>query len=174
MSQECSIDADADLGNNPNTAFAEGYQRALRLLARREHGVTELTRKLCQKGVAAEVAAAVTEALVARNYLSDSRYVQSFTRQRAAQGSGPLKITAELRQHGIAATLITTALQDAAYDWYALARACYQQRYRSEATEAAIDWRERGKRQRFLQGRGFDYQQICYAMEREGTRVDDD
>ena len=72
---------------------------AMDLLARREHGRAELTRKLRQRGAPAELIEAALERLADEGLLSESRYIESFIRGRASSGYGPLRIREELTRH---------------------------------------------------------------------------
>lgn len=128
-------------------------ERALGLLARREHSARELKRKLQQKGVAAEEAGDVVGDMGERNYQSDERFAASLVRRRALDGYGPLRIRAELATHGIVREAASAALDTAEIDWIAIARRVFASKFRG--TEAA-DYKERQKRAGWLGARGFD------------------
>lgn len=81
------------------------------LLARREHGRAELTRKLRQRGAPAELIEAALERLADEGLLSESRYIESFIRGRASSGYGPLRIREELTQRGLPRGEVEQALQ---------------------------------------------------------------
>src|SRR3990167_2544794 len=74
---------------------------AMDLLARREHGRVELTRKLRQRGAPVELIDAALERLVQEGLLSEARYLESFVGYRARAGYGPLRIREELIQRGL-------------------------------------------------------------------------
>ncbi|AGA33124.1 Regulatory protein RecX [Thioalkalivibrio nitratireducens DSM 14787] len=103
--------------DDPDDAHAAG----LRLLARREHGVLELARKLRQRGFTAEAADAGVERLVAEGLLSERRFAEALARHRMAQGYGESRIRAELAQHGIEAADIGHAIGELEVDWVARA-----------------------------------------------------
>jgi regulatory protein len=137
--------------------------RALRLLARREHGARELEYKLGQRGIAAEQAAAVVEELARVGWQSDERYVRSLVRSRVAQGFGPLRITAELEGAGVADALIRESLAATETDWKALAIEIHARKF-GRAPKNGADWQ---KQYRHLAGRGFDSEQIYAALKNE-------
>lgn len=137
--------------------------RALRLLARREHGARELEYKLAARGIAGERAAEVVEELARSGWQSDSRYVSSLVRQRVDQGYGPLRIEAELEAAGVAQALIHEALADCGADWKALAIAIQERKF-GEPPRSAAEWQ---KQFRHLAGRGFDAGQIRAALKGE-------
>ena len=75
---------------------------AMDLLARREHGRVELTRKLRQRGACPEMIDIALDRLTEEGLLSESRYLESYIRYRARSGYGPLRIREELNQRGLA------------------------------------------------------------------------
>lgn len=130
-----------------------GYERGLSLLARREHSVRELERKLAAKGHAPAEAGAAVEQLRERHYQDDDRFAASLARRRAAQGYGPRRIQAELKSHGLADAAIRVAMAALEVDWAALASDQLRRRHGSRAT---ADPAERAARAAFLLRRGFD------------------
>ena len=75
---------------------------AMDLLARREHGRVELTRKLRSRGAADELIEAALDRLAEEGLLSEARYLEAFVSYRARSGYGPLRIREELTQRGLA------------------------------------------------------------------------
>ncbi len=143
----------------------DAYAAAVALLARREHSVRELERKLGAKGASPEAVAAALERLIAERLQSDERYTEAYLRQRSNRGYGPLRIAAELRERGIGDGMIAAELRRAAeedgLDWYELAVAAYGKKFGGRPID---DIKERAKRQRFLQYRGFEHEQIAAAI----------
>lgn len=139
---------------------AQARERALRLLARREHSARELTSKLRQRGAEPEIAEAAVARLEDSGIQSDQRYTEARVRQRAGQGYGPLRIRAELAQAGIDREAAETALQEQAADWAAQARALVQRRF----PKAGEDRNEALRAWRWLAGRGFDGGAIRAAL----------
>jgi regulatory protein len=137
--------------------------RALRLLARREHSARELRYKLEQRGVEPETAANVVDELGRSGWQSDARYVESFVRNRVAQGYGPLRIEAELAAAGVARDLVRGSLDAVAVDWKQLAVDVRERKF-GAAPAAAAEWQ---KQYRHLAGRGFDSAQIRAALRDE-------
>jgi regulatory protein len=134
---------------------------ALRALARKEHGATELQRKLEQKGFPADQVGQLVASLQREGLLNDHRYVESFIRQHAQRGQGPARIRAELRMQGIDPALIGRALAAADVDWAQLACEVRRKRFGAAIPRTAA---ERAKQGRFLQYRGFDSEQIRAAF----------
>ena len=94
---------------------------------------------------------------------SDQRYLEDFVRSRLLKGSGPLKIAHELRTRGIDEGALDSYLSTQNIDWLDVATATYQKKYRNN-TE--MDARERAKRVRFMQSKGFPSDIIFRLFER--------
>jgi regulatory protein len=129
-------------------------------LARREHGVLELSGKLITRGFDAEPVEAVVSDLIADGLLSDSRFAEAFVHSRFQKGSGPQKIHAELRQRGIDDDLISASLESVSEQWLQRVREVREKKYGPQLPQ---DFRERNRQMRFLQQRGFTSGQI-YAV----------
>lgn len=140
------------------------YDKALGLLARREHSARELKTKLALRGHAADEAGAAIERLKGQQYQSDDRFAASLARRRAAQGYGPRRIEAELKSHALGDAAIRAALTGVDSDWAVSASA---QLHRHYGAGAPVDPAERAKRAAFLLRRGFDA-----ATVRAVTRAD--
>lgn len=130
---------------------------AMDLLARREHGRVELTRKLRQRGAAQELIDSALDRLAEEGLLSETRYLDSFVGSKARSGFGPLRIREELAQRGLPRAAIEQALAAADVDWSAQLRELWQRKF---AGELPVDARERAKQGRFLAYRGFSQEQI--------------
>lgn len=140
---------------------ADPRERAIALLARREHSRRELAAKLSRKGFAAETVEPCLDELAAEGLLSDARYAESYTRARAAKGYGPRRIAAELGERGVEAGLAEQALAEAETDWERLAAEVRRKRF---GDRVPADFKERARQMRFLQYRGFSGEQIRRAV----------
>ncbi len=125
-------------------------QRAVALLARREHSRAELAQKLVAHGTPDEIAA-VLDQLQSVKLLSDERFAAAFVRSRSERfGAGRLR--QELRQRGVATELVEHELAaEELPSELDRARAVWQRKFES----APADAKEWAKQARFLQGRGF-------------------
>lgn len=133
--------------------------RALRALGRREHSARELEAKLAAQGFE-EAAPKVVEELQRAGWQSDERYAELLVRSRVAQGYGRLRIEAELASRGVADAAIRAALAQAQCDWAALAAEIRTRKFGAGPQSLS----ERQKQYRFLAGRGFEAQQIDFAL----------
>lgn len=134
---------------------------AVRMLARREHSVDELRRKLRAKGYAAATIEPVIEKLAGKRLINDQRFTSGFVHQHARRGQGPVRIRALLRQQGIPDAQIEEEVRGAEVDWQRLAA---EVRRRKFGVAAPRNLSERAKQSRFLQYRGFDAEQIRAAF----------
>jgi regulatory protein len=142
---------------------------AVRLLARREHSVEELRRKLLTKGYLPETLEPVIQKLAGKRLVSDERFISTFVHHHARRGQGPVRIRAELRQQGIADSQVEEALRSADFDWVQLAREVRRRKFGAAAPRSLG---ERAKQARFLQYRGFDAEQLRAALREESGEAD--
>ena len=89
---------------------------AMDLLARREHGRVELTRKLRSRGAADELIDAALDRLAQEGLLSEARYLEAFVSYKARAGYGPLRIREELTQRGLSRGDVEQAFHSSEYD----------------------------------------------------------
>jgi regulatory protein len=129
-------------------------ERALRLLARREHARVELSRKLAPHAESAEQLAALLDNLAERSLLSDERYVEMRLNARRAR-YGDARLAHELRTQGVAGELVSAALAGG-QDELGRARQIWQRKFGEQGADAA----ERARQMRFLMNRGFSGETI--------------
>ncbi|WP_341523035.1 recombination regulator RecX [Pseudomonas sp. G.S.17] len=138
---------------------------AMDLLARREHGRVELTRKLRQRGAPPELIDPALDRLTEEGLLSESRYLESFVSYRARSGYGPLRIREELGQRGLQRGDIEQALRECGLDWQEMLQETWQRKF---AGHLPIDARERAKQGRFLSYRGYPLDMIGRLLSGRG------
>lgn len=124
-------------------------ERALGLLARREHSRVELARKLAPHGEAEEIVV-LLDALERENLLSDQRYAEGLAMVRAGR-HGSLRLKADLRDKGVPAAVIDETVREARVDDLDSARRVWAKKFGRVPGDAS----ERAKQIRFLAGRGF-------------------
>ena len=156
--------------SNSSTADAKAVEAAaVRLLARREHSIEELRRKLLSKGYPPDTIEPVVQKLAGKRLVSDERFTSSFVHHHAKRGQGPVRIRAELRQQGIPDSQLEEALRSADIDWVQLAREVRRRKFGATAPRSLG---ERAKQARFLQYRGFDAEQLRAAFREESGEAD--
>jgi len=125
---------------------------AMHLLARREHSVRELRNKLKRRFSDDAVIDAQISRLTEERLQSDARFAESYARQRADRGYGPVRLREELRERGVSEADVDVALEELEMDWGSLAIRVIQKKF---GTAAPADIKERARRVRFMQYRGF-------------------
>jgi len=131
------------------------------LLSRREHAVAELSRKLVEKGFDAVFVDEALAVLIEDGLLSDARYAESYVRFRMQKGFGPVRIREELRQRGVANSLVSENVDFSDRCWIETAREAWQKRFGGEFPE---DMKARAKQLQFLQYRGFTADQTKHIF----------
>ncbi|PXV58555.1 regulatory protein [Dyella jiangningensis] len=128
------------------------YSKALGMLARREHSRRELKLKLRQKGYEGDEAGEALDRLGEQRYQDDDRFAEVLVRSRVSQGYGPMRVRAELKNHGLSDARIRAVLDQAEVDWEASALAQLRRRF---GGGSAPDRDEKARRAQFLLRRGF-------------------
>lgn len=152
------------------SGYARLLDRAIRILAMRDHSEQELRRKLAAPVMskngpeALDVTPEELEQVIAwcieNRYLDDNRFVGQFIASRSRKGYGPARIRQELSQKGIARQAVEQAMRECDIDWVSLSRAQAQRKYGEPLPSA---FAEKVKIQRFLLYRGYlmeDIQEI--------------
>ena len=148
-------------GRHAGDKPVEARKKAMDFLARREHGRAELISKLCRSGFEPDIADEAVAGLVADGLQSDARFVEAMVAARINQGKGPLRISADLRESGIADAEIARGLEAAGHDWCTAAIEVRQKKF---GGRRPADFKEKARQMRFLQSRGFDADQIQAAV----------
>ena len=143
----------------PSPEPGELRERALRLLARREHSRFELARKLERTGFAQDDIAPLLDAFEAKNWLSDRRFAESYVADHRAR-AGSVKLAYDLRQRGVGDSIIESVLGDNRDSELDRAREVGRKKFPPAPANAA----EKAKQMRFLQSRGFTPEVIRRAI----------
>jgi len=130
-------------------------ERALRLLARREHSRNELGRRLAEHAEPKDDLEALLEDLSRRKLLSDERYAESKVHSLSRK-FGAARIAHELRAKGLDKGLAESAAEATRATEVERARAVWQRKFRT----APATREERARQMRFLQSRGFSFDAI--------------
>jgi len=141
--------------------YTGARQAALRMLTGREFSRRELEDKLVKKGCAADIAAQVVNGLEAERLLSDDRFVETLVYARRRRGYGPLRIRRELQDKGISEETIERWLDAGGAEWFEEVRRVRRRKYGARVPKSLA---ERAKQSRFLQYRGFSFDQIQQAL----------
>ena len=130
-------------------------ERALRLLARREHSRSELARKLQPHVAPEDDLGALLDSLASRKQLSDERYAESRA-HALSRKFGAARIAQELRAKGLDKGLAEGVAAAARATEVERARAVWLKKFRNPGQTRE----ERARQMRFLQSRGFSFDAI--------------
>ena len=130
---------------------------AMDLLARREHGRVELTRKLRQRGACPDMIDIALDRLTEEGLLSESRYLESYISYRAGSGYGPLRIREELNQRGLSRGDVEEAIRESGFNWQEQLEDTWRRKFAGSLPE---DAKERARQGRFLSYRGYSLEMI--------------
>ena len=139
---------------------------AERLCSLRELSPHDVRIKLKVKGVSNEEAERVVAELIRHNFLNEERYARAFVHDKSRlQGWGPEKIRFALRAKQIPEMLIRKVLAeiDQSAQKEALRR-LLQTKQKNIKADSAVKMRE--KLIRFALGRGYKYEDVVEAIER--------
>jgi len=156
---------------DPARPKRSAYDKALGLLARREHSRKELKTKLRQGGYEGEETVAALDRLGDQHYQDDGRFAEVLLRSRIAQGYGPMRLRMELKTHGLPEATIRRLLDEAEVDWDAHAAAQLRRRY---GGKAGADHAERARRVQFLLRRGFSAATVRQVTHAEVDDADEE
>jgi regulatory protein len=138
-------------------------ERALRLLARREHSRAELARKLRPNVAPEDDLEALLDDLSKRKQLSDERYADSRA-NTLSRKFGSARIVQELRAKGLDKGLAESAAAAARATEVERAKIVWTKKFRA----APGTREERAKQMRFLQSRGFSFDAIRAVIKGAG------
>jgi regulatory protein len=159
LPDQCDGESPATEAINP----ADVRLAAMNLLARREHSLRELHLKLRRRFGSDPPIASELQRLADENLQSDTRYAHSYCRQRAAKGFGPLRVRQEMRDKGLTDQEIVEAFKAEELDWSAIAAAAFAKKFGQRGCD---DLKEKSRRARFMQYRGFSSMHYQYMLEK--------
>lgn len=139
------------------------YDKAVSLLAVREHTEKELRAKLRAKGYAEEEVSSAVERLLREDYLSEERFASSFVRSRLRKSpEGKGIIMQRLLEKGsprpVAASAVSSAWEDGLYAEPLIA--CARRLVAKKGEESA---------KALLLKKGFSYSEVSQALEAAGS-----
>jgi regulatory protein len=125
-------------------------ERAVRLLAGREHSRFDLGRKLAAYAASPEELEALLDELVRSRLLSDDRYAEARAHSLSRR-YGSRRVAHDLKQRGVADEALERVVAEVRHTDLERAREVWHKRF----GEAPRNAQERAKQMRFLQNRGF-------------------
>ncbi|MFN5349657.1 MAG: recombination regulator RecX [Polaromonas sp.] len=141
-------------GKTGKSGFALSLKgRALRLLSGREHSRAELERKLAAHEEVPGQLAAVLDELQAKDFISQTRVIESVINRRQAK-MGASRIKGELQRKGLDAEKVAEAMDGLKATELERAREVWRKKFDSK-TDAGTSPADKAKQMRFLAARGF-------------------
>jgi regulatory protein len=118
-----------------------------------------------KKGCAEVIAVEVVRQLETERLLSDDRFMESLIQARRNRGYGPLRIQKELQEKGVAPEAIAGWLDATSREWVDDIRRVQRKKFGGRIPKS---YAERARQARFLQYRGFTYDQIQQLLDPRG------
>ena len=139
--------------------------KAVDLLARREHAIHELRDKLLRNLDEDEqfIVDDVIEQMIEAGYLCEQRYADMLLRSRVMKGYGAARVRQELAMQKVDSEAVMLAFERDDTDWFELAKHTRQRKFGD--WDRAFDLKQKAKQQRYLYSRGFSSDQVNYAFE---------
>ena len=134
-------------------------ERALAMLARREHTRAEMMRRLSPHCEDPGQIEQLLDALVARGWLSEERFAESRA-NTLTRKFGSRKLEHDLRSRGVSAEVVEQTVKRALAQELENCRAAWQRKFGALPQSAA----ERGRQMRFLAGRGFSAEAVRLVL----------
>lgn len=144
-------------------------QRALDYLAKREYSYAELGQKLKTYAEESDDIPALLDDFKTRGWLSDARFTEQIVHARQAK-FGSAKIAHELREKGVADTLIADAIAQVKVSELDNAREIWRKKFKS-SPQSREEW---AKQARFLQSRGFGFDMIKKVLNAKEIEAQND
>jgi len=148
----CQTNVPDDVSTGTATDPTAIRHAAMNLLAHREHSRYELRTKLRRRFADAALVEEQLSRLAAEGLQADTRFAESYARQRSERGYGPVRVRAELRERGVSTEEVAGALEALAIDWCAVATTVLRKKF---GASAVTDIKEQARRARFMHYRGF-------------------
>jgi regulatory protein len=134
-------------------------ERALAMLARREHTRAEMTRKLSPHSESPEQIEQLLDVLVTRGWLSETRFAESRA-NTLARKFGSRKIEYDLKNRGVSAEVVEQTVERTRAQELENCRNAWLRKFGALPQDAA----ERGRQMRFLAGRGFSAEMVRQVL----------
>lgn len=149
------------------TATLSLKARAIAALAQREYSRLALARKLSPHASSEEALNSLLSELEEKNLLSNERFVEALSRQRAKK-YGTARVMAELQQHGVSADLLREQSENLRATELERAFLAWQKKF----GQAPASPQEKAQQLRFLLSRGFPAA-VYYRLASQGFQPPD-
>ncbi|WP_199611004.1 regulatory protein RecX [Flocculibacter collagenilyticus] len=147
------------------------YSTAVRMLSQRDYSQQNLADKLLQRGASSDHVTSVIDTCIKEGWLDDERYCERFIAARVASGMGKMRILRDAAQKGIPKNIVETCLNCTEIDWFQSALTAYNRKF---SGISVTDYKDKAKCMRYLQYRGFSFDEINYAIEQAAQEQTND
>ena len=146
-----------------NSSKRSCYHVAVGLLTRREHSEYEMRNKLKLRDFSEDEIDLTIDRLLEGNWLNEERFVEALVYSRKNKAYGPLRAINDLQSRGISdKSLIARYVEANSSEWFHIIEQYYAKHY---AGIAICDIKEKSKRIRHLQARGFNFEHINSVLD---------
>ncbi len=147
-------------------AVREATDTALRLLARRDHTVGEIRRKLALRGIDPEAAAGAVAACQAAGYLDDETVARRYLQELRTKNYGPFYIRNKMAEKGVDRALADALMEEIGSPEDDADRARKALTRRRNSLDREKDSRKRRARAyQYLRSRGFGAETIRAVLD---------
>lgn len=149
-------------------------QYVIYLLSRQDYSEFKIREKLHKREHSKEEIEEAIRFCLDQHYLDDSRYCRGKIRSGIYKGHGWYRISQQLQLEKLSQDVIDNALyryeqEEGELNWKELAKEALERRYKSPIDSP----KEKARRARFLQSRGFSFDEINFALSFDGDRDSD-
>lgn len=138
-------------------ATLSSKDRALFLLARRDHSRQELSTKLKRHHLDPSEVQDALEYVESLGLIDESSFCEKYIFYRSSRGIGPLKIRQELKMKGVSDFIISEAFKNQPIEWLEILRMLHLKKFHGEIP---CDIASRAKQMRFFLSRGFTAEMV--------------
>ncbi|QTH72338.1 regulatory protein RecX [Pseudoalteromonas xiamenensis] len=136
---------------------------AVWLLSRKDYSRTKLEYKLRSKCEDEQFIQNLISWCESLGYVDDDRFCAQYVRRQIEKGLGKQRLLADAYGKGIDKKQVEKCLNGLEIDWYEHACNAYNKKFFSAFDKK--NYQEKAKRQRYMVGRGFGFDEIEYAMQ---------
>ncbi len=133
------------------------------LLSRQDYSTKQITTKLQSRGVEPEYIQELITYCTEHHFIDDVRFCESFIIRQTNKLLGYQRIKSDAYNKGLDTELVETMINEMEIDWYQLAQSAYNKKFSNN--NESLDYKEKAKRMRYLSYRGFNRDQIEFAMQ---------
>lgn len=145
---------------NDEDLLKQAVNYVLNLVSKKEYSVLEVKRKLLVR-YSQQIASDCINYCISKEYISDKRFAEMFTRFRYHNHYGPIRIIYELKEKGVNESLAENTISSLEYDF----EVTLEELIKNKISNVDLkDIKAKNKLIKSLLTRGFEYQKIKKVM----------